>query len=148
MRSSSIERKREIAFSLDLLLPGFYAWMPWLSWYLGGNIPDDKSYRYSGKIQTSWGAAIVLPGYKILKTDKRPLRLDQHVLNCADSWDIKVEPTHLFEDLIKKIGYTEVEAIKMKERRLKVLWTHPQHRRIEAVYSENRGLFLTAYHPN
>lgn len=62
------EKLRAIAYSMDLLLPGFYFWCPYFSIRIGGATPDDNPYRYPGKIHSSTGVALVLPGYKIFTT--------------------------------------------------------------------------------
>jgi hypothetical protein len=59
------EQLRVIAYSMDLLIPGFYFWCPYFTIKIGGAIPDDNPYKYPGKIHSSTGIGIVLPGYKI-----------------------------------------------------------------------------------
>lgn len=59
---------REIAYSMDLLIPGLYLWLPGINIRLGGAVPDDQPYRYPGKIHSYAGIALVLPGYKIFTT--------------------------------------------------------------------------------
>lgn len=59
------ENLRAIAYSMDLLIPGFYFWCPYFTIRIGGAIPDDNPYKYPGKIHSSTGIGIVLPGYKI-----------------------------------------------------------------------------------
>jgi hypothetical protein len=34
-----------------------------------------------------------------------------------------------------------------KGNRIKVWWNHPNFRRVEAIYSPDRNLVITAYHP-
>jgi hypothetical protein len=62
------EKLRLIAYSMDLLITGFYFWCPYFVLQIGGGIPDDNPYKYPGIIKSSIGAAIVLPGSKILTT--------------------------------------------------------------------------------
>ncbi|OUL29071.1 hypothetical protein [Nostoc sp. 106C] len=59
------ENLRAIAYSMDLLIPGLYFWCPYFTIRIGGTIPDDNPYKYPGKIHSSTGIGIVLPGYKI-----------------------------------------------------------------------------------
>ncbi len=59
------ENLRAIAYSMDLLIPGFYFWCPYFTIRIGGVIPDDNPYKYPGQIHSSTGIGIVLPGYKI-----------------------------------------------------------------------------------
>lgn len=61
---------RDIAYSMDLLITGFYLWSPWLIIKIGGSTPDDIPYRYPGVINSHIGFAIVLPHYKIVTTHR------------------------------------------------------------------------------
>ncbi|MCG6134174.1 MAG: hypothetical protein MET45_05855 [Nostoc sp. LLA-1] len=62
------EKMRAIAYSMDLLIPGLYVWLPGLIIRVGGSVPDDNPYKYPGKIHSSTGIAVVLPGYRIWTT--------------------------------------------------------------------------------
>jgi len=59
------EAMRAIAYSMDLLIPGLYIWLLGFSFRIGGSVPDDIPYKYPGKIHSSTGIALVLPGYRI-----------------------------------------------------------------------------------
>jgi hypothetical protein len=61
-------KMRAIAYSIDILAPGFYLWLWGFVLRIGGCEPDDTPYRYSGKIHSRAGVAIVLPGYHIWTT--------------------------------------------------------------------------------
>ncbi|WYL97632.2 MAG: hypothetical protein HEQ35_02425 [Gloeotrichia echinulata IR180] len=62
------DKLRPIAYSMDLLIPGFYFWCPYFRIKLGGAMPDDSPYKYPGTIHSSMGVALVLPGYRIFTT--------------------------------------------------------------------------------
>lgn len=62
------QRLREIAYSMDTLIPGLYVWLGPLKFRLGGDVPDDEPYRYPGTIHSRFGIGLVLPGYHILTT--------------------------------------------------------------------------------
>jgi hypothetical protein len=62
------ERKREIAYSMDLLIPGLYIWMGNYTLRLFGEKPDDAPYKYPGILNSRNGIALVLPGYRIFTT--------------------------------------------------------------------------------
>ncbi len=68
--NSSFENEalREIAYSMDLLIPGLYLWLPGIHIRIGGAAPDDQPYKYPGQIRSKVGIALVLPGYKIFTT--------------------------------------------------------------------------------
>ena len=150
MISLSAENRHIIAFNIDLLIPGFYTWTPWFSVCLGGETPDDKPYRYSGRLYTRWGIVIVFPGYKIAITNSKFLRPRNYALDGVDGssiQEVRSESASLFERLMNSAGYKESGISTTKGKRLKVLWIHPKYRRIESIFSEDRSLFLTAYHP-
>lgn len=65
---SNAEKLRSIAYSMDILAPGFYIWFGDFSYRIGGCIPDDQPYRYPGTIHNRFGVALVLPGYRIFTT--------------------------------------------------------------------------------
>lgn len=62
------EQMRAIAYSMDLLIPGLYVWLPAFSIRIGGSVPDDNPYKYPGIIHSATGIALVLPGYRIFST--------------------------------------------------------------------------------
>jgi hypothetical protein len=63
------ERKRAIAYSMDLLIPGLYIWIGNYTLRLFGQKPDDEPYKYPGMLNSSYGVALVFPGYRIFTTD-------------------------------------------------------------------------------
>jgi hypothetical protein len=62
------ERKREIAYSMDLLIPGLYVWIGNFTLRLFGEKPDDTPHKYPGILNSRYGIALVLPGYRIFTT--------------------------------------------------------------------------------
>jgi hypothetical protein len=67
-RSGLNERKRSIAYSMDLLIPGLYIWLGIFTIRLFGEKPDDSPHKYPGMLNSNYGIAIVLPGYRIFTT--------------------------------------------------------------------------------
>jgi hypothetical protein len=63
------ERKRAIAYSMDLLIPGLYIWIGNYTLRLFGHKPDDTPYKYPGMLNSRYGIALVLPGYRMFSTD-------------------------------------------------------------------------------
>lgn len=63
--STTSERLRAIAYSIDTLIPGLYIWLGPIQLCLGGSTAEDS---YPGTIHSSVGMAIVLPGYHIYST--------------------------------------------------------------------------------
>jgi hypothetical protein len=68
--SAHTERIRAIAYSMDTLVPGLYAWCGPFTIWLGGCTPDDQPYPYPGNLHSRYGLALVLPGYLIFTTYK------------------------------------------------------------------------------
>jgi hypothetical protein len=64
------ERKRAIAYSMDLLIPGLYIWIGGFSIRLFGTEPDDHPHKYPGTLNSHAGMALILPGYRIFTTYK------------------------------------------------------------------------------
>ena len=62
------EALRAVAYSMDMLFPGLYVWLGNHALRVGGQTPDDQPYRYPGQINSLWGIALVLPGYRIFTT--------------------------------------------------------------------------------
>ena len=57
--------RKAIAYSTDVLIPGLYIWLGNWSLRVGGSEAEDS---YSGVIHSRYGAALVLPGYRIWST--------------------------------------------------------------------------------
>jgi hypothetical protein len=69
-QSGSEARKREIAYCMDLLIPGLYIWIGSFTIRLFGEQPDDQPYKYPGQLNNNYGIALILPGYHIFTTYK------------------------------------------------------------------------------
>lgn len=67
-KADHAEKIREIAYNMDLLFPGLYIWIGSMVLKFGGQPPDDSPHRYPGTINSQYGIAIVLPGYRIFTT--------------------------------------------------------------------------------
>ncbi len=62
------EQKRAIAYSMDLLIPGLYLWIGNYTLRLFGAQPNDEPYKYPGVLNSRYGIALILPGYRIFTT--------------------------------------------------------------------------------
>ncbi|MFM1843320.1 MAG: hypothetical protein RLZZ490_2062 [Cyanobacteriota bacterium] len=56
---------RDIAYSMDALIPGIYLWLGSFCLRLGGSDAEDS---YPGTIHSFAGFGIVFPGYQIITT--------------------------------------------------------------------------------
>lgn len=59
------ENLRSVAYSIDVLVPGFYLWLGPLILRVGGCQAETS---YPGTIHSCYGVALVLPGYRIWTT--------------------------------------------------------------------------------
>ena len=74
------------------------------------------------------------------------MTLDKHKLDGIAQIEAKTLPVEKFEDLLRSAGYTRVGTAPAQGRRLKVWWSHVQYRRVEAIYSADGQMAITAYH--
>ncbi|MDB9494772.1 hypothetical protein PN441_12510 [Spirulina major CS-329] len=74
------------------------------------------------------------------------MTLDKHKLDGIAQITAKTLPTTEFENLLLAAGYEQVGSAPAKGNRIKVWWTHPQYRQIEAIYSPDGNTAITAYH--
>ena len=65
MPNSPSDKLKAIAYSLDVLAPGFYLWLGPIKLRLGGSELEEN---YPGTIHSNIGVALVLPGYRIYST--------------------------------------------------------------------------------
>ncbi|MEM8642987.1 MAG: hypothetical protein AAGG51_29845 [Cyanobacteria bacterium P01_G01_bin.54] len=74
------------------------------------------------------------------------MTLDKHRLDGIAQITTKTLPTGEFEALLLGADYKKAGSAPARGNRLKVWWTHPQYRRIEAIYSPDGSTAITAYH--
>lgn len=74
------------------------------------------------------------------------MTLDRHKLDGILQITAKVLPTPDFEALLIEAGYQKIGSAPAQGRRIKVWWNHPTYRRIEAIYSPDQQMAITAYH--
>jgi hypothetical protein len=74
------------------------------------------------------------------------MTLDKHKLDGITRITAKTLPSTQFELLLLTAGYGKIGTAPAQGNRLKVWWTHPTFRRIEAIYSADGIVAITAYH--
>lgn len=74
------------------------------------------------------------------------MTLDQHQLDGIAQITVKTMPSEEFESLLMGAGYSKIGTAPAKGNRLKVWWSHSTFRRIEAIYSHDGTVAITAYH--
>ena len=67
-KANALCARSSIAYSMDALIPGFYAWFGPLYIRIGGSEAEET---YPGTIHSFAGIALVLPGYRIYSTYQR-----------------------------------------------------------------------------
>lgn len=74
------------------------------------------------------------------------MTLDKHKLDGILQITSKTLPKEDFETLLENAGYQLSGSAPAKGNRLKVWWNHLSYRRIEAIYSPDGQIVITAYH--
>jgi hypothetical protein len=74
------------------------------------------------------------------------MTLDKHKLEGIAQITAKTLPSTEFELLLLTAGYGKIGTAPAQGNRLKVWWTHPTFRRIEAIYSADGIVAITVYH--
>jgi len=74
------------------------------------------------------------------------MTLDKHKLDGIPQITVKTLPSTEFELLLLTAGYSKMGTAPAQGNRMKVGWTHSTFRRIEAIYSPDGIVAITAYH--
>jgi hypothetical protein len=74
------------------------------------------------------------------------MTLDKHKLDGIPQITAKTLPSTEFELLLLTAGYGKMGTAPAQGNRLKVWWAHSTFRRIEAIYSADGIVAITAYH--
>ena len=73
------------------------------------------------------------------------MTLDKHKLDGIPQIKSKTLSTEKFESLLAAAGYKRLGTAPAQGQRLKTWWSHVEHRRIEAIYSLDGKIAITAY---
>ncbi len=74
------------------------------------------------------------------------MTLDRHRIDGIEPITSKVLPAQVFNDRLVAAGYTQAGSAPAQGNRLKVWWVHPEYSRVEAIYSPDGSIAITAYH--
>ncbi|MBE9140769.1 hypothetical protein IQ254_26815 [Nodosilinea sp. LEGE 07088] len=74
------------------------------------------------------------------------MTLDKHKLDGIPQITAKILPGDEFEVMLVQEGYQRAGSAPAQGKRIKVWWNHPKHRRVEAIYSPDGKIAITAYH--
>ena len=74
------------------------------------------------------------------------MTLDKHKLDGIPQITSKILPVEKFEALLVAEGYQKAGSAPAQGNRTKIWWNHSKHRRIEAIYSLDGKVAITAYH--
>ncbi len=74
------------------------------------------------------------------------MTLDKHKIDGVPQITVRVLPTEEFDALLIQAGYRKIGSAPAQGNRLKSWWTHPTFARVEAIYSPDGTLAITAYH--
>jgi hypothetical protein len=73
------------------------------------------------------------------------MTLDKHKLDGIPQITTKTLPVEEFEALLQAHGYRKIGTAPAQGNRVKAWWTHETFRRIEAIYSPDQTVAITAY---
>ncbi len=76
------------------------------------------------------------------------MTLDKHEIKGLPSFERKTIAASTFETLMKNAGYFQIGTGKGQGRRVKVWWSHASYPLVESIYSPDRQIVITAYHPD
>ncbi len=74
------------------------------------------------------------------------MTLDKHKLEGIVQIKEKTLPVSNFESLLTEAGYTKLGETPAKGTQMKSWWRHETYPQVEAIYSANRKVAITAYH--
>jgi hypothetical protein len=74
------------------------------------------------------------------------MTLDKHKLDGVEQITSKTLPANQFDGLLIEAGYSRLGSAPAQGDRLKVWWSHDEFRRVEAIYSPDGKVAITAYH--
>ncbi|MBW4659148.1 MAG: hypothetical protein KME15_10770 [Drouetiella hepatica Uher 2000/2452] len=74
------------------------------------------------------------------------MTLDKHKIDGIPQITVKTLPAADFDQQLIQAGYSKLGSAPAQGNRLKVWWTHPTYTRVEAIYSPDRAIAITAYH--
>jgi len=75
------------------------------------------------------------------------MTLDKHQIDGLPGITSRTLPVEDFETRMKQAGYTVCGSASAQGDRVKVWWVHPSYHRVEAIYSKDKSIAITAYHP-
>ncbi len=74
------------------------------------------------------------------------MTLDKHQIDGVPQITSKTLPAIDFEERLIQAGYIKVGSAPAQGNRLKIWWTHSEFNRVEAIYSPDGAIAITAYH--
>jgi hypothetical protein len=74
------------------------------------------------------------------------MTLDKHKIDGVPQVTSRILPSPEFDQLLSQAGYTKVGTAPAKGNRIKAWWTHSEYQRVEAIYSSDGTVAITAYH--
>jgi hypothetical protein len=74
------------------------------------------------------------------------MTLDKHKIDGLPQITSKTLPATQFDDLLIQVGYSKIGSAPAQGNRIQVWWTHPTYSRVEAIYSPDGSVAITAYY--
>jgi hypothetical protein len=76
------------------------------------------------------------------------MTLDKHKIDGVPQITVKILPAQEFDNRLIQAGYSKIGTAPAQGNRIKAWWTHPTYSRVEAIYSSDCAVAITAYHVN
>jgi hypothetical protein len=74
------------------------------------------------------------------------MTLDKHQIQGIQGFNSRVISSNEFEKAMIDAGYSISGSAPAQNSRIKVWWIHEQYPRVEAIYSPDQKIVITAYH--
>ena len=74
------------------------------------------------------------------------MTLDKHKIDGLIQITVRVLPAVEFDNLLIQAGYNKIGSAPAQGNRLKSWWSHSIYDRVEAIYSPDGAVAITAYH--
>lgn len=74
------------------------------------------------------------------------MTLDKHKIDGVEQITSRILPADQFDNLLTQAGYTKIGTAPAPGNRIKSWWTHSTYARVEAIYTPDGAIAITAYH--
>jgi hypothetical protein len=76
------------------------------------------------------------------------MTLDKHKIDGVPQITVKILSAQEFDNRLIQAGYSKIGTAPAQGNRIKAWWTHSAYSKVEAIYSPDGAVAITAYHVN